>query len=231
MISNPSWPVHQGICLEIGLNTIQYRYYNPITKGLDFEGMIEDFKSAPEGSVVIIQTAGHNPTGVDIQKEQWIILKDLFLQKKFVAFFDLSYQVLKYIFVSLWLLKGFATGDIHDDAYALRLFAAENDLPIILAHSFAKNFTLYGERIGCLSTICSSEKEAGEVQSQMKIIARRLYSSPPLQGARIISTILHTKDLYELWLKVRIKKIKSINGLIIRKLKVWLKELFKWEKC
>jgi len=83
------------------------------------------------------------------------------------------------------------------------LFAEEKkSVPFLLAHSFSKIFGLYGHRIGCLSTVCSSEQEANAVQSQMKILARRLYSSPPVYGARIVSTILNNPELFQLWIRV-----------------------------
>jgi hypothetical protein len=40
-----------------------YRYYKPSTKGLDFEGLMEDVKAAPSGSVFLLHACAHNPTG------------------------------------------------------------------------------------------------------------------------------------------------------------------------
>ena len=199
------------MCQEIRMPVKEYRYYDPNTKGLNFGGLKEDLTNAPEGSVVILHACAHNPTGVDLNKPQWNELKTLFTQKKHIAFFDMAYQ-------------GFTSGNIHEDAYAVRLFAndLQADIPLILAQSFAKNFGLYGQRIGCLSTICSSEKEASDVQSQMKILARRIYSNPPLHGARIVSTILLNKDLYELWLqevKVMAERIANMRQLLVTDLK------------
>ena len=207
----PSWPIHKGICQEIRMPVKEYKYYDPATKGLNFNGLKEDLTAAPEGSVVILHACAHNPTGVDLNKQQWTDLKTLFQQKKHIAFFDMAYQ-------------GFTSGNIHEDAFAVRLFANDltADIPLILAQSFAKNFGLYGQRIGCLSTICSSEKEASDVQSQMKILARRIYSNPPLHGARIVSTILLNKDLYELWLqevKLMADRIANMRKLLVNDLK------------
>lgn len=42
MIPNPTWPIHNNIAIELGLNKSAYRYYHPETKGLDFDGMIAD---------------------------------------------------------------------------------------------------------------------------------------------------------------------------------------------
>lgn len=50
--------------------------------------------------------------------------------------------------------QGFASGDLDQDAAALRLFAAAGG-PLLLSQSYAKNLGLYGERVGALSVVCS----------------------------------------------------------------------------
>ena len=47
----------------------EYRYFDPKTNSLDFEGMIEDLKNATPGSTVLFQSCAHNPTGVDPSME------------------------------------------------------------------------------------------------------------------------------------------------------------------
>jgi aspartate aminotransferase len=58
--------------LYAGFSTsCQYRYWDPVKRGIDFEGMIEDLRQAPENAVVVLQMCAHNPTGCDLTKEQW----------------------------------------------------------------------------------------------------------------------------------------------------------------
>lgn len=76
-----------------------------------------------------------NYSGIDLSPAQWQTLVPIFLARKHVAFFDMAYQAL-------------SSGNMHDDAFGLRLFANNNEIPILLAHSFSQNFGLYGERIG-----------------------------------------------------------------------------------
>lgn len=52
-----------------------------------------------------------------------------------------------------------------------------------------------GERAGAFSVICQDKEEADRVMSQIKILVRPMYSNPPVNGARIVSTILGTPDL------------------------------------
>ncbi len=44
----------QNIFADAGVEWKWYRYFEPKTVGLDFEGMMEDLRGAPEGSVVIL---------------------------------------------------------------------------------------------------------------------------------------------------------------------------------
>jgi len=112
----------------------KYRYFDSATKGLDFEGMVADLEAAPEGSVVLLHAIAHNPTGVDPTPDQWAKLSALIAAKGLHPFFDSAYQ-------------GFASGDAAADAGPLRAFVADGHR-VVLAQSFAKNFGLYGERVG-----------------------------------------------------------------------------------
>jgi len=157
------------------------------TSGLDFEGLLTDLKNAPENSVLLLHTCAHNPTGVDPTPKQWEEILQVSKDKKFLNFFDTAYQ-------------GFATGDPERDAAPVRLFT-KYGLPIVYAQSFAKNFGLYGERIGSFGVLASNPDEAVRIESQLKILIRPMYSNPPLQGARIVSTILNDKELTATWRK------------------------------
>lgn len=113
--------------------------------------------------------------------------------------------------------QGFASGNLEEDAYSLRLFADNTDR-IMLAQSFAKNFGLYGERVGCISVVCGDEAEAKKVESRVKGIARPMYSNPPIHGARIVDVVLSDPQLTASWhqdlldMSGRIKAMRS--GLV-----------------
>jgi aspartate/tyrosine/aromatic aminotransferase len=44
LIPKPTWPNHHSIWRDAGVQRTEFRYYNPETKGLDFEGMMEDLE-------------------------------------------------------------------------------------------------------------------------------------------------------------------------------------------
>ena len=55
----------------------QYRYWDEKNKCVDFEGMCEDLKAAPENAVVVLHACAHNPTGCDPSQEQWKKLSEI----------------------------------------------------------------------------------------------------------------------------------------------------------
>ena len=56
-----------------------------------------------------------------------------------------------------------------------------------------------GERVGAMTILMTDKDEAKRVESQVKIIVRPLWANPPIHGARIATTILNTKELYDQW--------------------------------
>jgi aspartate aminotransferase len=97
--------------------------------------------------------------------------------------------------------QGFASGDCDRDAGAIRIFLADGHR-LGLSQSYAKNMGLYGQRVGCFSIVCDNRTEAANVESQMKAIARPMYSNPPLHGALLVAQILHDPDLKQKWYAV-----------------------------
>ncbi|EFJ33874.1 hypothetical protein SELMODRAFT_83150 [Selaginella moellendorffii] len=183
----PTWANHHNIWRDARVEAHTFRYYKPSTRGLDFEGLMEDLKKAPEGSFVLLHACAHNPTGVDPTADQWKEMSQLFKSNGLFPFFDMAYQ-------------GFASGDTVRDAQAIRIFM-EDGHQLACAQSFAKNMGLYGQRVGCLSVVCDNSQQAVNVKSQLQQIARPMYSNPPLHGAQIVTTVLSDPELKEQWYK------------------------------
>ena len=168
-ISSPTWGNHKAIINHVGLPLAEYPYWDAKTKGLNFEGMMKTLSQAKPGSIILLHACAHNPTGVDLSVEQWHILGDLIKARKLLPYFDSAYQ-------------GFASGDFKKDSVALEIFHSKG-LNYMLSQSFAKNFGLYGERVGALHIICQNKTESAKVLSQLKLVIRRSYSNPPIHGA------------------------------------------------
>ena len=177
---SPTWGNHIPIMRDSGLEPATYKYYRADTCSYDHEGFMADIASNPDESIYLIHACAHNPTGCDPSKEQWHELSQQLL-KKAIIFFDCAYQ-------------GFASGNAEQDAYAIRQFV-EDGHKIMLAQSFAKNFGLYGQRVGTLSVVCKDVDEKSRIESQLKLIIRPMYSNPPLHGARVVEEVLNDTSL------------------------------------
>jgi len=184
-IPDPSWPNHAGVAVLSGLTPKKYRYFDINTLKLNINGLLEDLDKAENGSIVVLHACAHNPTGLDPSHSQWEDILKVVQKKNHIPFFDSAYQ-------------GFATGDLDKDAWSMRRFS-EAGLKCFLAQSFAKNFGLYGQRVGCLSMMTNSVEESKICLSHLKLIARRNYSNPPKYGAQLIDIVLSDKGLFNEW--------------------------------
>jgi len=183
-ISDPTWENHRGVFESAGFTVQSYTYYDPQRHGLDFGGMVQSLKGMPERTIVLLHACCHNPTGVDLNLQQSEQVVALCKAKQFIPFLDLAYQ-------------GFGDG-IDEDAAAVRLFV-ESEMPFLVASSFSKSFSLYGERVGALSLITADADEAARVLSQIKRVIRTNYSNPPTHGGGIVSDVLNSPELRALW--------------------------------
>lgn len=200
LISSPTWGNHKNIFNDARVPWSEYRYYDPKTVGLDFDGMISDIKAAPDGSFVLLHGCAHNPTGIDPTPEQWEKIADVVQEKNHIPFFDVAYQ-------------GFASGSLDEDASSVRLFAARG-MELFVAQSYSKNLGLYAERIGAINVVCASSDAAARVKSQLKRLARPMYSNPPIHGARIVANVVGSPELFNQWkeeMEMMAGRIKSVR--------------------
>ncbi|HEY4291664.1 amino acid aminotransferase [Luteibacter sp.] len=183
-ISTPSWENHRALFESAGFQVLEYPYYDAATHGVDVEGMLAGMAKLPAGAIVVLHACCHNPTGVDLTTGDWTRVVSVVRERGLVPLLDIAYQ-------------GFGDG-IEADAEAVRLFAAA-EVPFLVASSFSKSFSLYGERVGALSIVTASHDEAVRVQSQLKRVIRTNYSNPPTHGAAVVSAVLNHDDLRAMW--------------------------------
>ncbi len=198
LISTPTWPNHFGVFSSCGLHIENYPYYNIKTHRLEWKEMRACLKQAHEKTVVLLHPSCHNPTGCDLNAEEWEEICQLFKTKKLIAFFDLAYQGLG--------------KSLEEDVSAIRLFLKEG-LEILVAVSSAKNFSLYGERVGSLFIVSKTDAIANDIRSRLKQIIRTNYSNPPLHGEKIVTHILSTPALKTEWEKELTTIRERINRL------------------
>jgi len=184
LISDPSWENHRALFANAGFEVESYPYYDPVTRGIRFDAMLAALQAAAPGTIVVLHACCHNPTGCDLVPAQWEQVAAACAARDLVPFLDLAYQ-------------GFGEG-IQEDGAAVRCFLAHG-LSFFVSTSFSKSFSLYGERVGALSVVCGSAEQAARVLSQLKIVIRSNYSTPPTFGAQVVATVLTTPALRTMW--------------------------------
>ncbi|KNZ34321.1 MAG: aromatic amino acid aminotransferase [Methylibium sp. NZG] len=199
LISDPSWENHRALFESAGFNVATYPYYDATTRGLNFAAMLAALERASAGTIVVLHACCHNPTGCDLSPAQWAQVVATVKARQLTPFLDMAYQ-------------GFGEGIAEDGAVVGLMMAA--GLEFLVATSFSKSFSLYGERVGALSVICPTQEEAGRVLSQLKRVIRSNYSTPPTHGAQVVAAVLTTPSLRALWeeelaaMRLRIKDMR-----------------------
>ena len=206
-VSDPTYDNHRPLFEEAGFRIESYPYYDPRTRGIRLAEMLAAMRAIPKGSVLLLHACCHNPTGVDIRGEQWDEVIEIVAERRLIPFLDFAYQ-------------GFGDG-IEEDAQIARRFAEA--LPVVLvAMSFSKSFSLYGERVGSLSVVTADSGEAARVLSNLKRMIRTNYSNPPSHGARIVASVLASPELSALWRKEVLAmrdRVRSMRRELVERLK------------
>ncbi|AKK66009.1 amino acid aminotransferase [Xanthomonas translucens] len=198
-ISNPSWENHRAVFSAAGFDVVDYTYFDAATHGLNFDGMLADLNKLAPGTVVLLHACCHNPTGADLTQEQWRTVAALLKERDLFPFVDIAYQ-------------GFDKS-IDEDAYAVRLLAEAGVDSYVVASSYSKSFSLYGERVGALSVVSATAAESKAVQSQVKRIIRTLYSSPSTHGAALVAGVLNSPELRAMWAQELTEMRERIHAL------------------
>jgi aromatic-amino-acid transaminase len=183
-ISDPSWENHRSLFEAAGFPVVSYPYYSAEHGGVDFDAMQAALDGLAPGSIVILHACCHNPTGSDLTAEQWRVIVDLVKRRDLIPFLDIAYQ-------------GFGDG-LFEDAIAVQLFV-EADIDMLVASSFSKSFSLYGERVGALTIVAGEPDAKGKAEGLAKRLVRTNYSNPPTHGAALVETVLASPELRADW--------------------------------
>jgi len=182
-LSDPTWPIHETLFAAAGLRVQHYPYVGADNR-LDVDSMLAALQQVPAGDVVLLHACCHNPTGFDLNHDDWLRVLEVVRARELLPLFDFAYQ-------------GFGDG-LEEDAWAVRLFA--ETLPeMLITSSCSKNFGLYRERTGALIAVTSDAERLLDVRSQLASLARNLWSTPPAHGAAVVATILADEPLRQIW--------------------------------
>jgi len=152
---------------------------------ISVDEMLQDLAEMRPDDVLLLHGCCHNPTGQDLDVNQWQAVTDLVLKTGAIPFIDVAYQ-------------GFGKG-IDDDVAGLRLMAAQVPQALLTVSS-SKSFGVYRDRAGLLSIILPPDAEdPTSVLRKFRDTARQLYFMAPDHGAAIIHEIMSTPELEQLW--------------------------------
>ena len=201
-VSDPTWGNHNAIFERAGLEVQKYPYWDAANKKVDVEGWLHAMEAMAPGSVVVVHACAHNPTGSDPTPSEMDRIVEVIARRKLVAVADTAYQ-------------GYASGDLEKDSYMMRRLLASK-AEFFITQSFAKNMGLYGERFGMLHIVTAASDVAVRVLSQLKLVIRPMYSSPPVHGAKIALRVLSDPELYKTWLEELREVSERINTVRVQ---------------
>ena len=200
-VGEPTWPNHGPLIECAGVEMVRYPYYETGSSTLLFDRMVDALGDARAGELVLLHGCCHNPTGADLDMDQWRTLADIISERGLIPFVDLAYQ-------------GLGNG-LEADAAGMRLVVEAADQALV-AHSCDKNFGLYRERTGSLFIKAASAAQAKIIHGNLLSLARTLWSMPPDHGAAIVRTILDTPELAADWRSELSDMCGRIRGLRAR---------------
>ena len=180
----PTWPNHPPIIHSVGLKGVEYPYYERGQGAIRFEDMIASLRAAVPGDVALLHGCCHNPTGAELNEDQWREVARVVSDRGLIPFIDIAYQ-------------GFGRG-LDEDAFGVRLMLESCD-DVVIAQSCDKNFSVYRDRVGSLWIKTASVEGTATAKAHVFQIARQMWSMPPDHGAAAVHIILDDPELHAQW--------------------------------
>jgi aromatic-amino-acid transaminase len=181
----PTWPNHAPIIHGVGLETVDYPYYERGQAVIRFDAMMDAIGQARAGDIVLLHGCCHNPTGADLEPDQWAEVTKAVAERGLIPLVDIAYQ-------------GLGRG-LDEDAAGLRGLVAACE-EVIVAQSCDKNFSCYRDRVGSLWIKSGSKETTARAMVHTLQNAREMWSLPPDHGAATVRIILDDPELRARWL-------------------------------
>lgn len=184
LIGMPTWPNHVPIATGCGLEIAEYPYYDRGARRIRFDEMMTAIGGAAAGDLVLLHGCCHNPTGADLDPDQWREVARVVAERGLIPLVDIAYQ-------------GLGRG-LEEDAEGLRIIIDACD-EVLVAQSCDKNFSVYRDRVGCLFVKTASRQSSDVAMGHVLQIAREMWSMPPDHGGAVVRTILQDEALTADW--------------------------------
>ena len=183
-VGTPTWPNHEPLIGEAGVEMVDYPYYSKASRTISFDRMMDALGEARAGDLILLHGCCHNPTGADLDLDQWRAVADLVADRGLIPYVDLAYQ-------------GLGNG-LEADAEGTQLVVAAAEQAIV-AQSCDKNFGCYRDRLGSLFVKMPTAKGANTVMGNLLALARTMWSMPPDHMAAVVRIILDDEALRADW--------------------------------
>ena len=183
-VGTPTWPNHPPIIRAVGLQIVEYPYYDRENSTVLFDSMMGALENARSGDVVLLHGCCHNPTGADLSPDEWAAVASVCAERKLLPLVDIAYQ-------------GFGRG-LEEDAAGVRLMLRSCG-EVIVAQSCDKNFSVYRDRVGSLFLKTGTEETTARAMGHVFQRAREMWSMPPDHGAAAVRLVLDTPELRDRW--------------------------------
>src|SRR5258705_4522701 len=185
LVGAPTWPNHPPIIRAVGLDVVEYPYYERGQGAIRFEDMLDALNKGEPGDVALLHGCCHNPTGADLNPVQWAEVTDVCRDRGLIPVVDIAYQ-------------GFGRG-LDEDAAGLHGILSQCD-EVIIAQSCDKNFSVYRDRLGSIFVKTGSAQRTATAISHVLQRAREMWSMPPDHPAAAARIILDDPELRARWL-------------------------------
>jgi aspartate/tyrosine/aromatic aminotransferase len=184
LVGTPTWPNHPPIIRAVGLEIVEYPYYDRQSGMVRIDDMLAALDDARAGDVVLLHGCCHNPTGADLSPDEWASVASVCAERGLLPLVDIAYQ-------------GFGQG-LEEDAAGVRLMLRSCG-EVIVAQSCDKNFSVYRDRVGSLFVKTGSPDATTRAMAHVAQRAREMWSMPPDHGAAAVRIVLDTPELRDRW--------------------------------
>ena len=198
ILGTPTWPNHPPMAAGVGLELVKYPFYDAARQAVRFDAMMDALQGAQAGDIALLHGCCHNPTGADLDPQQWQAVTRVVAERGLIPLIDLAYQ-------------GLAHGLDEDAAGAWGMLDACDE--VIIAQSCDKNFGVYRDRVGALFLKSPSREVTANAMAHVLQMAREMWSMPPDHGGAAVRTVLEDEALTADW-RVELDSMRDrINGV------------------
>jgi len=184
LVGTPTWPNHAPLIAGSGLETVAYPYYERGQAAIRFDAMLDAIRAARPGDALLLHGCCHNPTGADLEPDQWAAVTEAVVAGGLIPLVDIAYQ-------------GLGRGLDEDSAGLHGILDACDE--VVIAQSCDKNFGVYRDRVGSLFVKTASAADSAKALAHVLQMAREMWSMPPDHGAAVVRTVLEDAGLGADW--------------------------------